>query len=203
MSGLELGAVDYITKPIQGEEVLARVAAHLSRQHLERELRATAIASIKELAGAAQMQRLLLPPTMPAHASIRFGAYYQTSRHAGGDYYDVLPMSDDRFGILVADVSGHGAPSAIVMAMIRAVVHTYPGVPDDPPAVLRYINATSSSCGTRRCMRRRCTRSSMSQRRTLRLSSAGHPPPIQSHRDGQVTVAPIQTSMCLLWDELS
>ena len=39
VSGLELGAIDYITKPIQGEEVLARVAVHLSRQHLERELR--------------------------------------------------------------------------------------------------------------------------------------------------------------------
>ena len=39
VSGLELGAVDYITKPIQAEEVMARVAAHLSRQHLERALR--------------------------------------------------------------------------------------------------------------------------------------------------------------------
>ena len=37
VSGLELGAIDYITKPIQGEEVLARVAVHLLRQHLERD----------------------------------------------------------------------------------------------------------------------------------------------------------------------
>ena len=77
---------------------------------------------------------------MPQHASISFGSYYQTSRHAGGDYYDVLPLGGDRFGILVADVSGHGAPAAIVMAMIRAVVHTYPGVADDPREVLHYIN---------------------------------------------------------------
>ena len=99
-----------------------------------------AIGSITELAGAAHMQRQLLPPTMPPHPSISFGSYYQTSRHAGGDYYDVLPLGGDRLGILVADVSGHGAPAAIVMAMIRAVVHTYPGVADDPPAVLHYIN---------------------------------------------------------------
>ncbi len=140
VSGLELGAIDYITKPIQGEEVLARVAAHLSRQHLERELRQSRDRLDRELAGAAHMQRLLLPPAMPPHPSISFGSYYQTSRHAGGDYYDVLPLGGDRFGILVADVSGHGAPAAIVMAMIRAVVHTYPGVADDPPAVLHYIN---------------------------------------------------------------
>ena len=77
---------------------------------------------------------------MPAHPSVQLRPFYQTSRHAGGDYYDVLPLGGDRFGILVADVSGHGAPAAIVMAMIRAVVHTYPGVADDPPAVLHYIN---------------------------------------------------------------
>jgi len=62
VSGLELGAVDYITKPIQGEEVLARVAAHLSRQYLERELRKSRDRLDKELAGAARMQQLLLPP---------------------------------------------------------------------------------------------------------------------------------------------
>jgi len=132
VSGLELGAIDYVTKPIQGEEVLARVAAHLSRRHLERELRDNRDRLDRELAGAARMQRQLLPAAMPPHESITFGSYYQTSRHAGGDYYDVLPLGGDRFGILVADVSGHGAPAAIVMAMIRAVVHTYPGVADDP-----------------------------------------------------------------------
>jgi len=203
VSGLELGAVDYITKPIQGEEVIARVGAHLSRQHLERELRRNRDRLDKELAGAAAMQRLLLPPIMPAHASIQFGAYYQTSRHAGGDYYDVLPMSGDRFGILVADVSGHGAPSAIVMAMIRAVVHTYPGVPDDPPAVLRYINDHFKFLWDTQMYATALYAVIDLARRTLLLSSAGHPPPIASHRDGRVDVAPIETSMCLLWDELS
>src|SRR6186997_1714021 len=55
VSGLELGAIDYITKPIQGEEVLARVAVHLTRQHLERELRQNRDRLDKELAGAAEM----------------------------------------------------------------------------------------------------------------------------------------------------
>ena len=72
VSGLELGAIDYITKPIQGEEVLARVAVHLSRQHLERELRQSRDRLDKELAGAARMQQLLLPPTMPPHPAIQF-----------------------------------------------------------------------------------------------------------------------------------
>ena len=65
VSGLELGAVDYITKPIQAEEVLARVADHLTRQYLERELRRSRDRLDRELAGAARMQRLILPHALP------------------------------------------------------------------------------------------------------------------------------------------
>jgi sigma-B regulation protein RsbU (phosphoserine phosphatase) len=76
---------------------------------------------------------------MPPHQGFEFAAYYRTSRHAGGDYYDVLELGGDRFGVMVADVSGHGAPAAMVMAMIRAVLHTLQ-VLGDPPAVLRQLN---------------------------------------------------------------
>jgi serine phosphatase RsbU (regulator of sigma subunit) len=64
---------------------------------------------------------------------------YQTSRHAGGDYYDVIPIDANRFAVVVADVSGHGATAAIVMAMIRAVTHAYPGPIEDPSDLLSPI----------------------------------------------------------------
>jgi sigma-B regulation protein RsbU (phosphoserine phosphatase) len=201
VSGLEMGAIDYITKPIQGEEVLARVAAHLSRLHLERELRRSRDRLDKELAGAARMQRSLLPLEMPYHPAIKFSTFYQTSRHAGGDYYDVLPLSGGRLGIMVADVSGHGAPAAIVMAMIRAVVHTYPGVPDDPPAVLRYINRHFQYLWETP-MYATCVYAVVDgARKTLRISSAGHPLPLKAHRGG-ITPVEFDTTMCLLWNEL-
>ena len=202
VSGLELGAIDYITKPIQGEEVLARVAAHLSKQHLERELRKSRDRLDKELAGAARMQQLLLPPVMPPHAALSFGTFYQTSRHAGGDYYDVLQLDKDRVGILVADVSGHGAPAAIVMAMIRAVVHTYPGVADDPPAVLNYINRHFEFLWDTPMYATATYAVLDAARGTLQLASAGHPLPLIASRDGTVTTASTETTMCLLWNEL-
>jgi len=202
VSGLELGAIDYITKPIQGEEVLARVAVHLSRQHLEREVRRSRDRLDKELAGAAEMQRLLLPPQMPAHPSLAFGTYYQTSRHAGGDYYDVLPLDGDRIGILVADVSGHGAPAAIVMAMIRAVVHTYPGVADDPPAVLHYINRHFQFLWDTSMYATAIYAVVDARRGTIRLSSAGHPLPLKASPTGDVESPALDTTMCLLWQEL-
>jgi phosphoserine phosphatase RsbU/P len=203
VSGLELGAIDYVTKPIQGAEVLARVGAHLSRLHLEREVRQNRDRLDKELAGAARMQRLLLPPVMPHHPAIRFGSYYQTSRHAGGDYYDVLPLSGARLGILVADVSGHGAPAAIVMAMIRAVVHTYPGMPDDPPAVLRYINRHFEYLWDTPMYATAVYAVVDGARKTIRLSSAGHPLPMKAPRGGEVSSPALENAMCLLWQEMT
>lgn len=69
VAGLKLGAVDYITKPIQAEEVLARVEAHLMRQYVERELHRSRDRLDRELAAAAGMQRLILPPVLPCHLS--------------------------------------------------------------------------------------------------------------------------------------
>jgi sigma-B regulation protein RsbU (phosphoserine phosphatase) len=178
------------------------VAAHLTQQYLERELRKSRDRLDKELAGAARMQQLLQPPVMPPHPSISFGSFYQTSRHAGGDYYDVLTLGDDRFGILVADVSGHGAPAAIVMAMIRAVVHTYPGVADDPPAVLHYINRHFEFLWETPMYATATYAVVDGRRRTVKLASAGHPLPLIASCDGRVTSPSTDTTMCLLWNEL-
>jgi phosphoserine phosphatase RsbU/P len=201
VSGLELGAIDYITKPIQAEEVLARVAVHLARLHLERALRQSRDRLDRELAGAARMQRLLLPMTLPEHPSLLFGSYYQTSRHAGGDYYDVLSLGADRFGILLVDVSGHGAPAAIVMAMIRAVVHAYPGTPDDPPSLLHYINRHFRFLWDTPMYATALYAVLDATTHTLRLCSAGHPLPLIRHGHQVATLAG-DTTMCVLWDEL-
>ncbi|MFO7302922.1 MAG: SpoIIE family protein phosphatase [Acidobacteriota bacterium] len=200
VSGLELGAVDYITKPIQAEEVLARVAGQLTRRALERELRWHRDRLERELEGAAAMQRLLLPAALPSPALAGFAAYYRTSRHAGGDYYDVLDLGGDRYGVLVADVSGHGAPAAIVMAMIHAVVHGYRGAPDDPPAMLRYLNEHFVYLRDTPMFATALYGVIDVPRRTLRLSCAGHPPPLHLASDSRPGELGIDAVMPLFWD---
>jgi phosphoserine phosphatase RsbU/P len=202
VSGLSIGAADYITKPIQAEEVLARVANHLTRQYLERELRRSRDRLDRELANAADMQRLLLPRTMPAHPGAEFAAFYQTSRHAGGDYYDVIPIGDDRYGVIVADVSGHGAPAAIVMAMIRAVLHTFPGVPDDPPAVLNHINRHFQFLWDTAMFATAVYGVLDVERRTWLSMSAGHPPPLLVRGGEEVAPVAAASGMMLLFREL-
>ncbi len=182
VSGLQLGAVDYITKPIQGDEVLARIQTHLTRLYLERELRRSRDRLDRELESAAAMQRRILPQTMPTDARVDFAAYYRTSRHAGGDYYDVLDLGDGRYGILVADVSGHGAPAAIVMAMLRTIVHTV-CQKDDPSAVLRQINQHFSYLWGGGMFATAFYGVLDVNTGTLRAACAGHPAPLLLRRD--------------------
>ncbi len=139
VSGLELGASDYITKPFQAEEVLARVSGQLQRLDLERELKSSRDGLARELRVAGEMQRVLLP-RLPTVERLTFSAYYRTSLHASGDYYDVLALESGRAAVMVADVAGHGASAAIVMAMIRTALHTYDGSLEDPQEVLCRLN---------------------------------------------------------------
>ncbi len=71
----------------------------------------------------AQIQRALLPPRLPDIAGLDIAVSYQTAARAGGDYYDFFDLGDGRWGILIADVSGHGTPAAVVMAMLRTILH--------------------------------------------------------------------------------
>ncbi len=94
-----------------------------SRDELIRELETTCRALDAELAAAASVQRWLLPPLTSPGPDIRGAASYRTAQHASGDYYDAGELPDGRFGILIADVSGHGAAAAVLMAILRTVVH--------------------------------------------------------------------------------
>jgi sigma-B regulation protein RsbU (phosphoserine phosphatase) len=94
----------------------------------------------RELRAVARIQRSLLPAQLPAIPHLKLAAHYQTARRAGGDYYDFFPLSDGTWGILIADVSGHGTPAAVMMAVMHSMVHAYPGTTISPRLMLNYLN---------------------------------------------------------------
>ncbi len=94
----------------------------------------------RELRLVADIQRSLLPKSIPDIPTLGLAAYYQTSQWAGGDYYDFFPLPDGKWGILIADVSGHGTPAAVMMAITHSVAHGYPGPPATPGQLLAHVN---------------------------------------------------------------
>ena len=94
----------------------------------------------RELKAVAAIQRSLLPAALPEVPSLKLAAHYETARRAGGDYYDFIPLPGGLLGILIADVSGHGTPAAVMMAVMHSIVHNYPGDPLPPSQLLTFLN---------------------------------------------------------------
>lgn len=94
----------------------------------------------RELRAVAAMQRSLLPETLPRIDHLQLAAHYQTSRRAGGDYYDFFPLPQGRWGMLVADVSGHGTPAAVMMAVTHSIAHMAPASAASAQGMLAYLN---------------------------------------------------------------
>ena len=103
----------------------------------------------RELQSVGEIQRSLLPETLPTIAGIDVAAFYQTSARAGGDYYDFFPLSDGQWGIFIADVAGHGTPAAVLMAITHAIAHSQPGSHTPPAELLRYLNDSLTQAYTR------------------------------------------------------
>ncbi|HYE02663.1 MAG TPA: PP2C family protein-serine/threonine phosphatase [Phycisphaerales bacterium] len=88
----------------------------------------------------ARVQQQLLPVRHPPIPGVVLSTSYLPSDVAGGDYYDFFELADGRWGLLVADASGHGVGAATVMAMLHAFLHSYPALERGPASVLGWVN---------------------------------------------------------------
>lgn len=140
----------------------------------------------RELQVVGDIQRSLLPAELPQIPGFEVGAHYETSARAGGDYYDFFPLSGGGYGIFIADVSGHGTPAAVLMAITHAIAHSQPGTHAPPGALLEYLNNRLEMAYTRDGTFVTAFYAVLDPvARTLTYACAGHNPP-RLMRDGSV-----------------
>ena len=118
LKGFDLGAVDYITKPFHPREVLARVRIHLKLSIATNSLILSQAEKLKQVTEA---QESMLP-TPEDHPSARFSVHYQSLDEAGGDFYDILNVSDKITGYFVADSAGHDIETSYITASVKALL---------------------------------------------------------------------------------
>lgn len=179
--GLKIGGVDYVSKPVHGEEVLARVRVHLRIRESNRSVVRQHQARMEELRDA--QQAILVRPEDCPEAS--FSVFYEPMEEAGGDFYDVFRLDSDVFGYFVADVSGHGTSAAFLTSAIKALLRQHTGPLFSPEDTLRGIDAVMRQMLGEEQYLTACYANL--NRRTGRLSvvSAGHPPVIVVSASGQ------------------
>jgi phosphoserine phosphatase RsbU/P len=133
------------------------------------------VAINKELQIANQIQASILPREVPRLAGLEIVARYVPMSAVAGDFYDFLVVDDRRIGILVADVTGHGVPAALIASMLKVAFAGQTAHAEDPARVLAGLNR--ALCG--KFEEHFVTAAYVFvdlDRFVLRYAGAGHPP---------------------------
>lgn len=99
-----------------------------------------------DLHQAQRMQKRLLPSSFPAVAGFEFFGYFCPCERLGGDFFGIIPLSDDRLAVYLADVAGHGVGASMVTVILRELIHAHrllhpeSDVFDHPAKALAFIN---------------------------------------------------------------
>ena len=123
--GFELGAVDYITKPICPSIVLARVKTHLELRNAYKVIELQKNRMQEELDVGHQLQLSMLSTKFPEHPDISLFAALRPAKEMSGDFYDFYFVDDEHICFCVGDVSGKGVPAALFMAQTKILLKSY------------------------------------------------------------------------------
>ncbi len=93
-----------------------------------------------ELRNAREVQRILLPQQDPVISGFRVTGTNVPARIISGDYYDYIDLGEDKFGIVIADVSGKGVPAGLLMAMCRSALRSFAPGEISPSVAMSAVN---------------------------------------------------------------
>lgn len=106
----EIGKITYAVK-IMAQKLKKAQQELIEKERIKREMQI-----------AKEIQQTLLPRTLPQSKGFQIIGYYQAAQEVGGDYYDVVPIDDNRFAVVVGDVAGKSVAGSLVMAMVRSTI---------------------------------------------------------------------------------
>jgi sigma-B regulation protein RsbU (phosphoserine phosphatase) len=129
----------------------------------------------KELEIARQLQASILPTSVPQIDGLSIVASYHPMAAVGGDFYEFVVVDANRAGFLIADVSGHGIPAALVASMIKIGVQSTLSCAANPGEVLRRLNHILTG-QLRGVLVSAAYLWIDTEARTAMYSAAGHPP---------------------------
>ena len=128
-----------------------------------------------ELAIAQEIQASILPGKNPEVKNLLVAAVYRPMTAVAGDFYDFIAVDENRTGFLLADVTGHGVPAALIASMIKVAIQSLVPCAHNPGEVMSGLNRILSAQLRAQLVSAAYLWVDMEKRRTL-YSAAGHPP---------------------------
>jgi serine phosphatase RsbU (regulator of sigma subunit) len=163
-----------------------QLGSALERAHLYDVVRNEHSRLEHELDLARQMQISLFPEQLPDIAGYSLAAFWQPAHETSGDYYNVFELSDGRWGFIVADVCGKGAPAALRMAMTHSLIRERVERESSPAALLSQVNRSLCKQDTDMQFVTSFYAILDPKKSIITYALAGHPPPFLRTASGQV-----------------
>ena len=186
-SGFELGAADYITKPVNPPILEARVKTHLELKRSMDELQqAYAVINRQkermqdELNVGHDIQMSMLPlefPPFPDRNEFSINALLEPAREVGGDFYDFFFIGKDELCLVIGDVSGKGVPGALFMAVTRTMIKSSALGDRSPASIVTRVNDELSADNPQSMFVTLWVGIVNVKTGELRFTNAGHNPP--------------------------
>ncbi len=126
MKAVKAGIFSYILKPWDEKYLLAEVQKAFDLYTIRKEREEYITLLNEELKWGGELQKKLLTRELPVSDTFSFDVVYQPlpKLYCGGDYYDVIPLSGERYLVLLGDVAGHGLKAAFITTILKTVIYS-------------------------------------------------------------------------------
>ena len=199
-TAMNRGAFDFVTKPIDFQDLRVTIERTLDHLQLWREAVASRdklVALQNELRVAHEMQQSILPKVFPNTSSYQVFGNMEPAREVGGDFFDIINLSDGRIGLAIADVSDKGVHAALFMMSSRTLLKGAAIGKSNPADVLSEVNNLLQEDNDASMFVTMFYAEYNPANGSLAYANGGHNPPIIVHADGSSTVLPQTNGIAL------
>jgi sigma-B regulation protein RsbU (phosphoserine phosphatase) len=182
-NNLGFGRAPLALEPIGFLVLIFGLAYTAAQRAIARDKKFVAVAS--ELATARRIQTSILPRSLPELPGLRLAALYRPMTEVAGDFYDFIRLDDQHLTILIADVSGHGVPAALIASMLKVAFAQQAPHAADPAAVLTGLNQILSGVVDGQFVTAACAHVDLAGG-VIAYAGAGHPPALLRRASGQI-----------------
>ena len=199
-TAMNRGAFDFVTKPVDFEDLqvtIDRTLRHMAEWREALQFRDKLVSLQNELDVARGMQQSILPTKFPKSVGYAVHGKMQAAREVGGDFFDVVSLSDGRIGLAVADVSGKGVPAALFMMSSRTLLKGSAIGVGPPGDVLKEVNELLLEDNREGMFVTVLYAIYDPETRELTFANGGHNSPLIVHADGTSTLLPLTGGIAL------
>lgn len=139
----------------------------------------------QDVQAGAELQKSLLPRTTPSVPGYEFGVAYYAAHIVSGDHYDFIALPNGRVGVIIADASGKGVSAALLITMVRALLHAHPPDALEPAKILQFVNTRLHKLVRRGLFVSMTYALLEPESHTLRVANAGHLPTLVWRSDSR------------------